>query len=373
MKMWFMIMIVSLLLMAAALAYLSSRVWKFAFIDRFSKGIPRQKRAAGAALVLGSFLLITILMGLPNAFVCALYFSFAWIISDSAFFFLKKKGIFHSEKYYAGLAAVIIAVSSLAAGWYNAHHVWRTEYNLTAEKTVQPLKIAMFADSHVGTTFSGKGLFRHIESIQADNPDMLIIAGDFVDDSTSRKDMEDACRALGSIKTKYGVYFSFGNHDGGYYGAEKRGFSGADLINELKKNGVNVLRDEAAEAGDYYVIGRRDYSMEREQNGRRKAMNELLQGLDNGKYSITIDHQPADYAGEAAAGADLVLSGHTHGGQLFPFNRVGKWIGANDRIYGHERRNKTDFIVTSGISAWSIRFKTGTKSEYVIVNIKTAQ
>ena len=85
---------------------------------------------------------------------------------------------------------------------------------------------------------------------------------------------------------------------------------------------------------------------------------------------IVIDHQPTDYANQALAEVDLVLSGHTHGGQLFPFNQVGKWIGANDRIYGHEKRNKTDFIVTSGISDWAIKFKTGTKSEYVVINIK---
>ena len=87
-------MAVSLLIMAAALAYLSGRVSRFAFAERLSKGSRRQKRAIGAAIELGSFLLITIAIGLPNAFVCAMYFSFAWLISDLTFFILKKKGIF---------------------------------------------------------------------------------------------------------------------------------------------------------------------------------------------------------------------------------------------------------------------------------------
>ena len=81
------------------------------------------------------------------------------------------------------------------------------------------------------------------------------------------------------------------------------------------------------------------------------------------------DHQPTDYNNQAKTEVDLVFSGHTHGGQLFPFNQVGKWIGANDLVYGHEKRNKTDFIVTSGISDWAIKFKTGTKSEYVVINL----
>ena len=82
----------------------------------------------------------------------------------------------------------------------------------------------------------------------------------------------------------------------------------------------------------------------------------------------------ADYArmqalNEAASAADLVVSGHTHGGQLFPATYVGEWFGINDRTYGHENRNGTDFIVTSGISDWEIQFKTGTKSEYVMIDV----
>ena len=98
-------------------------------------------------------------------------------------------------------------------------------------------------------------------------------------------------------------------------------------------------------------------------------MSTLTEGLDPSRYMIVIDHQPNDYDAEAAAGADLVLSGHTHGGQLIPITKVGEWIGANDATYGYERRGDTDFIVTSGISAWSILFKTGCKSEYVIIDI----
>ena len=95
-------------------------------------------------------------------------------------------------------------------------------------------------------------------------------------------------------------------------------------------------------------------------------MRALLAQVSSDRYTIVLDHQPNDYANEAAAGADLVLSGHTHGGQLIPITKVGEWIGANDATYGYERRENTDFIVTSGISAWSILFKTGCKSEYVV-------
>ena len=84
---------------------------------------------------------------------------------------------------------------------------------------------------------------------------------------------------------------------------------------------------------------------------------------------IVLDHQPTDYAAEAAAEVDLVLSGHTHGGQIIEMKLASLLMGANDRTYGTEKREKTDFIVTSGIADWAIKFKTGTKSEYCIVNI----
>ena len=83
-----------------------------------------------------------------------------------------------------------------------------------------------------------------------------------------------------------------------------------------------------------------------------------------------IDHQPNAYDEEADSGADLVLSGHTHGGHIFPGAYLGEWFGMNDRSYGIEKRQNTQFVVTSGISGWGIPFKTGTFSEYVMINIK---
>ena len=82
-----------------------------------------------------------------------------------------------------------------------------------------------------------------------------------------------------------------------------------------------------------------------------------------------MDHQPNDYANEAATDVDLVLSGHTHGGQMIPITYVGVLFGINDRTYGYENREGTDFIVTSGISDWEIVFKSGTKSEYLMITI----
>lgn len=99
-------------------------------------------------------------------------------------------------------------------------------------------------------------------------------------------------------------------------------------------------------------------------------MKELVAGLDDDKYMIVLDHQPHDYDAQEQAGVDLVLSGHTHGGQLFPINYVGEWTKENEKTYGLEKRGNTNFIVTSGISCWAIDFKTGCKSEYVMIDVE---
>lgn len=370
MLVWIIIMYATMFATGAALLYLSNRLCRFAWINRLTKNQKKYKVAASAVLVFGAFAIIGWLLNFMNAIVCAVYFAMVWLICDVAALLIQKLFSIKQNTYYAGMAAIFLSILALCYGWYLDHHVWQTEYNLTTSKNVPPLKVAMFADSHIGTTFNAEGFAKHMAAIQAQNPDMLIIAGDFVDDDTSKADMVAACQTLGKMQLKYGAYFVFGNHDNGYYGPAHRGFSGAELVEELEKNGVEVLRDESVLVDNsFYIIGRRDFSVEKEQRGSRLSMRQLLQSLDADKYMIVADHQPEDYANQAVSGADLVLSGHTHGGQLFPFNQVGKWIGANDRVYGHEKRNNTDFIVTSGISDWASKFKTGTKSEYVIVNI----
>ena len=371
MTMWIIIMGTALALTGSALVYLSDRVCRFGCIERMTRNVEKRKAFTGGGIVFGLFGIVGLCINFINAIVCALYFALAFMSCDGLFRVIQKASGRSFQRYYAGWTAVVVAVSALCIGWYNAHNVWQTRYDLTTDKDVKPLKILMFADSHIGTTFNADGFAKHVAAMRAFAPDIVIVAGDFVDDDTSRDDMIASAKVLGEMKTTYGVYFVFGNHDNGYYGPEYRGFSGRELVSELEKNKVIVLRDESKLIDDaFYIVGRRDFSVEKERRGKRKSMKELVENLDKSKYIIVADHQPADYENQAEAAVDLVLSGHTHGGQLFPFNRVGEWIGANDRVYGREKRRKTDFIVTSGISDWAIKFKTGTKSEYVLIKLK---
>ncbi len=354
---------------AAGLVYLISRFYRFFWVMRASEGKKWARILISTVMVLAIVAVLWGTMGSMNAIVCVLHLVAFWILCDFVFWGIKKWKGRAFNRYYAGMCALILTVVYLSVGFVLANHVFRTEYAIDSEKEVGTLRIVHIADSHVGTTFDGEGFAEYVAQMQAENPDIVVITGDYVDDDTKRQDMVDACRALGTFKTTYGVYYVFGNHDRGYYGADYRGFDGDDLIAELEKNGVIVLEDETVLLDNrFYVIGRKDRSEAERGRGRASAA-ELVQGLDADKYMIVLDHQPGEYEELEEAGVDLVLSGHTHGGQFFPVNYVGEWTGVNAKTYGLERRGKTDFVVTSGISDWAIQFKTGCKSEYVVIDI----
>lgn len=368
--MWIVILALTIAATVAGLVYLISRVYRFGFVGKAAGSRKKYRILLSTLIVLLSFAAAAFALNLMNAVVCLLHFVVLWLFCDLASALVSRLRKQPFRRYYAGYAAVTLSLAALAAGWYLNHRVWVTAYTIESEKAVSDLRIVLFADSHIGTTFDGEGFAEHVRTMQKQNPDLVVIAGDFVDDGTRREEMIAAARALGTFQTPLGVYFAFGNHDKGYYGPAYRGFSSGDLISELKKNNVKILQDESETvAGTFYLIGRQDRS-ETERGGRRLTMKELTKDLDPDKFSVVLDHQPNDYQSQTAAEVDLVLSGHTHGGQLFPLNKVGEWIGANDKTYGTEKRNKTTFIVTSGLSDWAIKFKTGTKSEFVVIDIK---
>lgn len=361
--MWMALMAMLLLVLGAGCIYLASRMNRFASIRRLTKGSARLGFLAGLAIVAVLFAVCAWAMGVMNAVVCMIHLALAFLLSEGFFRLIRRR---NPKRYYAGGLALVLAVAYLTAGWYAANHVWQTHYAIATDKAVGRLRIVQLADAHVGTTFDGAGFAKCVERIQETDPDVVVITGDYVDDDTSREDMIAACAALGALKTPCGVYYVFGNHDKGYYDSAIRGYDGDDLIAELEKNGVTVLQDESVLLEDrYYIIGRRDRS-----EARRAEMAALVEPLDADKYMVVLDHQPCDYEAQAEAGVDLVLSGHTHGGQMIPLNWFNTAFSENDRTYGHEKRGNTDFIVTSGISDWALRFKTGCRSEFVVIDIE---
>ncbi len=372
--MWAVLMIVLLILTIAGVLYLANRIGKFSIIQKFTKGKKLISTITGLIIAAALTAVIWVAWGPMNAIICVLHLIVFWLINDGIFALIKKGRRKVFRRYYAGIVAIIFTVCYLGTGWYLAHHVWETTYQIQTDKNIGELRVAVFSDSHTGTTFHGEGFAKHMKEIEVQNPDIVLIVGDFVDDDTSKEDMIRCCQSLGEMKSTYGVYYVFGNHDKGYYPPEYRGYNGDDLVQELEKNNVHVMQDDVELVDNrFYIIGRQDKS--EDYASGRKTMEELTADLDPNKFSIVLDHQPQDYEAQAEAGVDLVLSGHTHGGQLFPLMTIENHtsLAPDDRVYGYEKRENTNFIVSSGISDWAIKFKTGCKSEYLLIDITSSK
>lgn len=362
---WIVIFGSMMVLSIIGFVYLVSRFHKFGRIQKLAKKNKILSWVITLIPIAGIFLFNIINMW--ATIIVLLHLILIWLICDIVSLIIRvKKKKPKSEKYYTGVVAIAITIAYMGTGWFLAHHVFETDYSLETSKDLgqENLRVVMVADLHLGITLDSRNFLEQVEKINAVEPDVVLIVGDFVDDDSHYEDMEKACEDLGQINAKYGVYFSFGNHDKGYY--NYRDFKTSELRARLKKNNVIILEDKTTLVNDsFYIIGRKDRSVR-----SRKDMSELLEDLDTSKYMILMDHQPNNYEAEANANVDLVLSGHTHGGHIFPAGYIGLWMGANDRVYGHEQRKNTDFIVTSGLSGWAIPFKTGTISEFVVVDIQ---
>lgn len=368
--MWVFIFGFAIILFAAGFAYITGRVYRLLPAEkRLVPGYKRRLRVfAAVGIVLVAVLFFAVVLGYINAAIVVIHLPVFWLLSDLLFFLIKKitgKRLFR----LSSCVAVVATFVYLTVGFVLANNVWVTHYDVYTDKQVGNLRIVMFADSHVGTTFSGAEFGEYVKRMQSYDPDIVIIAGDYVDDDTSREDMIDACAALGTLKTTYGVYYAFGNHDKGYYADSHRNYSTEDLISQLQKNSITLLQDQYTLIdGRFYIIGRQE-AEEHRRGSARAQISDLTKDIDKSDYSVVIDHQPTDYDNESAAGVDLVLSGHTHGGQMFPIGLISDMFGLNDRVYGMEKRGDTHFIVTSGISDWAFKFKTGCSSEFVVIDI----
>lgn len=356
---------VVMFLSIAGFVYLVTRFHKFGRLQRLAKKNRELSWVIALTPIAAIFLFNIINMW--ATIIVLLHLMLIWIFCDivgAIINAVKKRK--RTEKYYAGVVAIVLTTIYMGTGWFLAHHVFEKDYSLTTKKDLgqDKLRVVMVADLHLGITLDSENFLSQVKKINAVHPDVVLIVGDFVDDDSHNEDMEKACEDLAQVESTYGVYFSFGNHDKGYY--NYRDFKSSELRAKLKKNGVKILEDKTELINDsFYIIGRKDRSVR-----SRKSISELTEDLDKSKYMIVMDHQPNDYSAETKAKVDLVLSGHTHGGHIFPAGLIGKWIGANDRVYGYERRGTTDFIVSSGLSGWAIPFKTGTISEFVVMDIE---
>ena len=341
--------------------YLFKRFKQLSFIEK-AKDKRITKKMIVLLIVISLFFMI---FDTLNAIAVVSFMLIFLKIFDFIFYLAKKISKKEVNGNLSFIFTIFVVISLLSYGYFLAHHIVETDYTIYSKKDigVNNLRIVQISDSHLGVTLNGKDFAYYMKEINKLKPDIVVVTGDFVDDSTKLKDMIKATEALGKIKTKYGIYFIYGNHDKTYF--KYRNFSDKQLRKALKKNNIIILEDDIVDiTDDIYLVGRKDSGV------ARKDAETLTEKLDKNKYIICLDHKPDDYGNEVNAGCDLVLSGHTHGGQFWPMGPLSLFLGINDSYYGKKMIDDTIFIVNSGISDWKLKFKLGAISEYVVIDIK---
>lgn len=264
----------------------------------------------------------------------------------------------HYQKFGVKSLLLGIFLAMIGLAWYNAyvptvHHLTLT----TNQKMTQPMKIAMVADLHLGVLVGNRQLEKLNNILQKEQPELLLIAGDVLDDDTHYYDKENMSQSMAKlVKTlPLGVYATLGNHD--VYGQQQQ------ITKALQKSGVQVLNDETTVVdGRIYLVGRLDDAIQ----NRKKTTTLVPKKPD--KPVILIDHRPSEIDTNVQFPIDLQVSGHTHNGQIFPANFIVKYL--NTVSYGHKRINNTDVLVTSGFGFWGVPLRLGSQSEVWIIDLK---
>lgn len=268
----------------------------------------------------------------------------------------------NKTKKIVGLSVVLLTIIIVAAGYINKNMIVIKKYNINIKKNAGQLKslnIVLASDLHLGTINSYGFMYDVSEEINSLNPDIILLAGDIIDEDLAPVIKYDVGEHLLRLKAKYGVYGITGNHE--YIGGVE------SAVEYLKKHNINIIRDKAIKINDsFYLIGREDLSKKQFSGVPRKELVEILKDVDKKLPLIMMDHQPFKLNEAQQNGIDLQVSGHTHNGQLWPFNYIVEKI--YEIAWGYRVKDKTHYYVSCGVGGWGPPIRTGSRPE--IINIK---
>lgn len=256
------------------------------------------------------------------------------------------------------LVGFLIATGLIvAAGSYNFNNTKINQYSIgvpkkSAEK--DQLKIAVAADLHLSEITNRNFFLQFVEKINSIEPDIVLLPGDIIEDDQSGSKSEYFKKQFRQLSSKYGVYAVDGNHEI-YMGEKKYKFFG--------EAGIKVLRDSVTLIDNvFYLVGRRD-----RHDKQRKPLDDLIKHIPDSLPIISMDHQPYHFENVHKNNIDVQFSGHTHHGQLFPFQLITKSI--YELSWGYKKINGTHFFVTSGAQGWGPPVKTSSPSEIMEIDV----
>ncbi|CAL9476973.1 metallophosphoesterase [Streptomyces sp. ICN988] len=260
-------------------------------------------------------------------------------------------------------AAAAAAVGTVGYGTYgvlNGPSVKRVTVPLAKlPRAAHGFRIAVVSDIHLGPVL-GRGFAQKVvDTINSTQPDLIAVVGDLVDGSV--KDLGPAAAPLAQLKARHGAYFVTGNHE---Y------FSGAEQwVAEVRRLGLLPLENARTELPHFDLAGVNDVAGEDE--GQGPDYDRALGDRDRSRACVLLAHQPVQIHDAVDHGVDLQLSGHTHGGQLWPGNLIAG--AANPTLAGLERYGDTQLYVSRGAGAWGPPTRVGAPSDITVIELASRQ
>ncbi|GGP92490.1 metallophosphoesterase [Streptomyces pseudogriseolus] len=262
-----------------------------------------------------------------------------------------------------GGAAAAAAVGTVGYGTYGVLRgpkVKRVTVPLAKlPRAAHGYRIAVVSDIHLGPVL-GRGFAQKVvDTINSTQPDLIAVVGDLVDGSV--KDLGPAAAPLAQLTARHGSFFVTGNHE---Y------FSGAEQwVEEVRRLGLHPLENARTELPHFDLAGVNDVAGEDEGQGPDFAR--ALGDRDRARACVLLAHQPVQIHDAVDHGVDLQLSGHTHGGQLWPGNLIAS--GANPTLAGLDRYGDTQLYVSRGAGAWGPPTRVGAPSDITVIELASRQ
>lgn len=228
-------------------------------------------------------------------------------------------------------------------------------------KALDGFTVVQLSDIHVGPVIQRRFMDAVVEQCNALKPDLMCITGDLVDGSVS--ELGHAVSALANLRSRHGTYFVTGNHE--YYSDDEA------WTDALERLGIPVLRNRYVRIGEpsasFDLVGVDDWGAARSGYEKRYDLEKAVAGRDPERPAVLLSHQPANWREASKAGIGLQLSGHTHGGQFFPFNLAISAIWEHPA--GHYEENGRHLYVSRGTGFWGPPVRVAAPPEIVHVTL----
>ncbi len=258
---------------------------------------------------------------------------------------------------FAAVDVIFIVAMLVLFGFINAHMIRVRTIVIPVEKQAghrKTLNIVMASDIHLSSIIGSRRIGRIVEKINSLSPEIVLLPGDIVDGDLNPVIHQNLGESLRKIKAPLGVFAVTGNHE--YIGGVER------ACEYISDHGVRILRDSTVFVdSSFYIVGREDRS-----SRKRRSLKELMENVDKNYPVVLMDHQPFHLEEAEANGVDLQLSGHTHHGQMWPFNYITDMV--YELAYGYLVKGKTHIYVSSGVGTWAP--PSGSQTDPEIVNIR---